>query len=386
MDKPSDHSSRSANGEPPHSATGAGAQSSETWSKLSSAEQESRLTQFFESWTAPPSEDLTNCPPDGYLLDLAKNSDPTGWPKHVQDCSRCKSLIRLVGDPEKVRVPASVIMARASQLAWDIEHRERKPWFTPSKFANAFYTLGRAQAVALGAVLLAVVAFAGWISFSGVQTPPPGQVIAFEEDPYWKATEWLRAANTILEDPDLKSSEKVSQLQPLKPKKDEIDKTISSLQKTLDDERKLELGTLLATYNNQTRILTASLNPNNAKSEDLPSAPINPTPESTIVTQVWAAFGAMNKTDVALDQQNPKAVKALLEAAEYTEVTKITQSQSGTDVVVSFVDDRKQSRPEVQQGINLLEAKGMRVFIVPHGEKSLPLKARKKSFADSRKE
>ena len=342
---------------------------------ITSSEQEARVKEFFKYWRIP-SEDLTRCPPEADLLDAAKKSSPTEWPEHIQNCSACRSLVQLIAEPRTERIPVQQILAEAGRLAWMAEHRTPRRRFTPRKYLQTFYNpLGRAQQTAVAAVLITTLGLAAWLTYTRLQSPAPQHVVKLNEDKYWKAVEWFDRTNIILADDRLNPNQKVAQLQALKSQKAEIESITKSLH--LDDKQRAELATRKATYNNQTTILTAALQMSNPKPEDLP---FEQTADSKIVAQVWAAFGSLDGKAITLGRQDPETAKALLEASEYTDITKITQGgDSKPTVTVSFPDTSVENKPEVQQSISLLENNGVHVNVVKPDESSRPFKARKTS-------
>ena len=339
---------------------------------FTSPEQEARVKEFFQYWKVP-SEDLTRCPPEMVLLDAAKKPNPSDWPEHIQHCSACRELVHLIAKPATERMPARAILAEAGRRAWLAEHGTPRHRFTPQRYLQVFFnSLGQAQRTAVAAVFIFTLVLASWFTYKWWQSPPPNVVKLDVE--YWKAVEWFDRANLILADEGLKSHQKVADLQALKSQKAEIESITNNL--PLDDTQRAELATRKATYNNQTMILTAALQMNNPKPEDLP---FEQTQDSKIVTQVWAAFGSLDGKTITLGRQDPETAKALLEAAEYIDITKITQGDdSKPTVTVSFLDTSlDKSKPEVQQSINLLESSGVHVDVVKFNESSRPFKARK---------
>lgn len=379
MDTKSGSSSApSTENDPPISASGGTTASQasgsiETYPTLTSTEQAARVKQFFQLWTEP-SEDLTRCPPEKDLLDAARNPIPTDWPEHIQHCEACKSLVQLIANPGTERIAARQILAEADRLAWLTEQRTRRRRFTPRKYFEVFFNPPvRAKRMAVATLVIVALGVVGWLAW--LQLPPPAHIVERNRDNYFKTIEWFDRTNIILADEGLKPLQKAAELQALKSQKAEIEAITNSLQ--LDDSQRAELAKRKATYNNQTMILTAELHLTSPRPEDLP---FKPTPESAIVTQVWAAFGSLNGEPIPLDRQDTDTAKALLEASEYTDITKITQDQSKTTVTVSFLDTSiDKNKPEVKHSISLLENSGVSVNVVPFDESTRPFKARKTS-------
>lgn len=376
MRKKPDHPPRSEKN-PPHSSAAQGAETDhyEPWSKLSSTDQDEKLTEFFKTWELPAS-DFADCPPEAELRKAVVGREKAEWPKHVQKCENCRSLAELFADPDRLRIPVNRILAEASRRAWEIEHSGRRRSFTVEHVTSLFNSIPqpRRNLIFAGAAAVFVLTLA-WVGYQYYASKTPQSVVAFDNRPtatrgetYADATNWFDKANEILGAPNYSVEAKVLSLEPLQPSKPKVEVTFN--QANLDGSQRAEAGTLVTKYNSQLTVLKDSPN---AQSLDTKNLPVPPTADSEIVSKVFFAFGSTDAPSV-FNGATPEAAKTILEGAKCTEVEAIEpKSDQKTIVKIKIPQDFFEPR-DLERRIESLKTQKIEVVVAsyspPRGAKS----------------
>ena len=338
------------------------------WLKLSSSEQSKTLEEFFKRWEAP-APDLSKCPPEAELLKAAKNKNAAEW-SHINGCESCKSLVDLVSDPNRVRIPVSRILAEASRKAWEIEHSEREQSFIPRHVQAVYKSMQpvyRQLAVGASVAVLVIVA---WIGIQSYRPTPPSQLVAFDNRPVpiqgdteQFAKLWFDRTKDILEAPNLNPTEKAEHLQPLQSEKPKVATAIA--QADPDSTKRAETAVRIAKYNNQVTALKDSPNAQNVDTKDL-SFP--KTEDSKAVNAIWLAFGSTGP--IVFNREDPETAKNILKAAEFTKIATIEpKPDNQTIVTIEVPDSYRQSRElarDLDFRLQLLKSQGLDVRVAAY--------------------
>lgn len=337
------------------------------WQNLTSTDQNEKLKQFFERWEVP-APDLSKCPPEAELVKPAEKWD-SETSSHISTCKSCLSLVKLISDPNRVRIPVSRILADASQRAWNIEHSERRPSFTARHVESVYHSIpSPLRRVAFSMAAAVVIMILSFIAYQYNKSKTPSQVVTFDQQSNSNQVEkyaWFDKTDKILATPDLDTESKIKTLEHLQSAKPTISET------NLDSAERAKSGTAVAKYNNQVNALKDSPN---AKNVDTKSLSITPTENSEIVTIVWFAFGSAD-APTAFNREDPKNAKTILKAAEFTEVTAIEPKADQKTIVEIKVPQNYFEPNDLKSRLESLKTQGLDVRVVAY---NAPLSPRAK--------
>jgi hypothetical protein len=377
MRKKTDHPPRSEK-DPAHSSGAEGPETDhyEPWSKLSSTDQDLKLSEFFKAWELPAS-DFADCPPEAELRKKVENRNRAEWPEHVQNCANCSSLAELFSHPDRLRIPVSKILAEASRRAWEIEHSGRRRSFTVEHVTSLFNSIPQPRRNRIFAAAAAVfVLMLAWVGYQYLFSKTPNPTVAFNNRPtptrvetYADATDWYGKAIDALASPNYTTEAKLLYLEPLESTKPKTETTFD--QANLNSSQRAQAGTLVTKYKSlYTVVLSDSTSEQKVKARDLD---VPPTPDSEIVSKVFLAFGSHTGSPIVFNREDPEAAKIILEAAKFTEVTNIEPKAEKTTVLITLPKDEFGEK-ELNTRLASLKDQGIEVIVArytpPRGPKS----------------
>jgi len=315
------------------------------------------ISRFFQRWPSLSSEN-SDCVPDAELLSVAAEPNRSKWPEHIKSCTRCSEVIQLLQNSDRTRISIDDFLSNTSRVA--NKGLVRSTTFS-FNYINAFYRNIRPSYRLTGLMALAVLfSVSTWfyLSRSLNDSTPITQRISLSEDGYWKTTQWLRMSSDILEDESLSPEDKLTRLKPLQSDFAQVKQTLANIRTSdLDPTRRAELAELVINYNSQAQILRDSiLIPKKASQGTTHIQSVDPTKDSTLVSEIYAAVKPTNiKNEAKLNQEQKQleAAKAIVEASKQLDFTSIKDNE--VEVRDLVTDRNTADRARIQERMTQLQ-------------------------------